>query len=399
VKVRFINTYEPVSSFYRDLLPYLAGRGMEVEVLLSSAEYQTERPLLQNALKHPGIRIHYIPVGGISSRRRGNKVLTMICYALGTACWTLFKRGKYLNFFLSQPPLFTLWGYVLKVLRGQPYCSLVMDLYPDVAVQGNVIPPSGALTAFLKRLAEISLNNADALIGIGRCMEERLRQNGVVNADLEVIPNWADERSIYPAPMAAQRFRKRWGLEGKFIVLYSGNMGISHHFGDLLEVARRLRDHQNIRFLFIGDGIKRGQVEQIKETHALENVLILPFQPLESLPASLSAGNLHFMSLAPGFEGLVVPSKAYAAMAVGRPILYQGHPVGEIARTVLEELVGTVVGPGAPDALEDAVVWYYQNPDVVAAQGGRARDLALRRFSRKRAVEKYYSLIREKLQE
>ncbi|MDQ1427908.1 MAG: hypothetical protein QOK39_1384, partial [Acidimicrobiaceae bacterium] len=104
-----------------------------------------------------------------------------------------------------------------------------------------------------------------------------------------------------------------------------------------------------------------------------DNVRLLPFQPAERLGHTLSAGDVQFISLRAGFEGIVVPSKAYGAMAAGRPLLYLGQAKGEIAREIVEGDLGTVVAPGDVAGLTAALERYLADPDLVARQGANAR--------------------------
>jgi glycosyltransferase involved in cell wall biosynthesis len=222
------------------------------------------------------------------------------------------------------------------------------------------------------------------VIVIGRCMKEYLVEQGVPQERLCIITNWANESEIFPVPCHANPLRREFGLEGAFVVLYSGNMGASHDFDAVLEVARRLRIMPNLRFVFIGNGVRRKEIERAKDASGLDNVILLPFQPIERLAYSLSMGDVHFISLRDGFEGLVVPSKAYGSLAAGRPIIYQGSARGD---------VGVVVASHDPDALETAILRYYESPALVAEQGEKARQLALTRFSRQHALEQYGKLL------
>jgi len=130
--------------------------------------------------------------------------------------------------------------------------------------------------------------------------------------------------------------------------------------------------HHDVVFLFVGGGSRLVQVEGEKAKGGLDNVALLPFQPAARLGQTLSAGDVQFISLRPGFEGVVVPSKAYGAMAAGRPLLYLGGPRGEIAREIEEHDLGTVVEPGDVAGLAKAIEEYMANPDVAARQGANA---------------------------
>jgi colanic acid biosynthesis glycosyl transferase WcaI len=393
VRIRFFNTFEPVSPFYRDLLPFLADRGMELDLIMSGTEYRAGRGRLEDALTHPNINMTRIPTGTIGGRGRLQKLWIMLTYMAGTAIFTMFGRSAALNFFLTQPPLFSLWGYILRTLRRQPYCCLVMDIYPDVAIEDGLLGRAAFTTRILAGISRFILKQADAVIVIGRCMAQRVNVKGVAPGRVHIIPNWANEVQLHPVPSQRNPMRKELGLEDDFVVLYSGNIGTSHYFDDLLAVAYHCRGIKGLRFVFVGDGARRREVEQVKAQHHLDNLMLLPFQPLERLAESLSLGDVHFISLRPGFEGLVVPSKAYGVLAVGRPIIYQGSPEGEIARMVTESQCGTLVPLDDSAALEKVILGYYHSPALTAEHGQKALALARGEFSHRRALEKYYSLL------
>jgi len=392
MRIRFLNTYEPVSPTYRDLLPFLAERGVEVEVVVSSAEYRAGRACLEDTLNHPKIRISRTGSGWMRLTGSWQKLWIMLSYMFNGVGFTLFGRPVDLNVFLTQPPLFSLWGYVLKLIRRQAYYCLVMDIYPEVAIQAGVLRRGSLSARLLASLSCFALRKADAVIVIGRCMVGRMRAMGVCEDRIHFIPNWANEDELSPVADGDNPLRRELNLEGVFVVLYSGNMGLSHYFDDLLEVICRCRGMAGLRFVFVGDGVRRREIERARAEHDLENVLLLPYQPMERLGASLSLGDLHFISLREGFEGLVVPSKAYGALAVGRPILYQGNAEGEISCMVAEGGVGAVISNGQVDQLEQTIVRYYQDQVLAAEEGRRALELARGPCSYRHALEKYWTL-------
>lgn len=389
-KIRLFNTFEPVTTFYRDLFPYWLAHGWEIEVMMSRARYRADR---MRTWEREDVRIHWTPGAGLQATNQFNKLLIMLLYILSAVVRTLVGPRVDHNIFLTQPPLFYLWGRILQLLRKQPYSVVIMDLHPDLFVQAGIMSENALTTRLLRRLATHGLRHADGVIVIGRCMNQRIIQLGVAAERIHTIPNWADEEIIFPIPHHDNPFRQQEQWRDKFIVLYSGNIGIPHYFDDILEISRRLRDCTDLHFVFIGQGHRRKEVEQYKARHRLDNILLLPYQPLERLAQSLSAGDLHFVSLRPGYEGIVVPSKAYSILAAGRPILYQGSSRGEIARIINEEKVGTVVPVHDPEALEQAILNYWHHRTLGEEQGRRARKLATSKYGKQQACLHYTAIL------
>lgn len=387
--IRILNTYEPVTTIYRDLLPALAARGLKVEVVVSATEYREGRGSLEAALDHPNVEVVRIPSGLSVARGRAAKLWVIVTYVIGAALRSLLGPRAAITLFLTQPPLFSLWGLVLRALRNGRYGTLVMDLYPDVAIRDGLLDPDGSVARVLLALSRQSLRSADPVIVIGRCMAQRLLERGVSPDRIHVVHNWADERKICAVARDLNRLRAEWGLGDRFTIMYSGNMGTSHRFDEILEVAARLRDRDDIRFVFVGGGVRRREIERAIAERELTNVLLLPFQPLDRLGESLSVGDVHYISLREGFEGLVVPSKAYGVLAAGRPIIYQGGLDAEIGLMVAEESIGVQLAPGDVDGLEQAVLTYARDQARLQAEGERARALATGHYGRATAIDRY----------
>lgn len=283
--------------------------------------------------------------------------------------------------FLTNPPLIGFLGAWRRRLRKERFVYVLMDVYPDVAIRGGILRENGWVARALRRLARIPLEAADAVVVLGEDMKDVVIRQGAPAEKVTIIRNWADPAKVFPVPPDRNPLRAKWGLAGKFVVEYSGNFGISHDFADLLSAAEALRTDDGIRFLLIGDGVRRSEVEEFVTARKLPNVLLLPYQDASSLAWSLSAGDIHYVSLRKGFEGLVVPSKAYGAMAAGRPIVYQGAETGEIARMVDRERIGFVVPPADRKSLLDRIVELYRNPETRRRQGERARRALEERYS------------------
>jgi glycosyltransferase involved in cell wall biosynthesis len=394
MRVQFFNTYEPVTTFYRDLLPYLREKGLASEVLISAAEYrQGGRGKLSEVFSGPAIQVRYLPALGLQPEGKMRKLIIMSLYIMGSMMKTLLGSAADVNFFLTQPPLFNVWGWVLKKIRRQPYICLVMDIYPDVAVMAGLIPKYGFVNRLLTRLSRFALEQADAVVVIGRLMAKRVKDRGVDEDKIHLIPNWANPDIVYPIAPSDNQLRRELGLSDKFVVQYSGNMGVSHDFDDLLEVIRRCQDETALRFVFIGGGVRRKEVETFSAKHNLRNVTLLPFQPLERLAESLSLGDVHFVSLREGFGGLVVPSKVYGTLAAGRPVIFQGNVKTEVARMIMEEDLGVVISPGNTSQLERAIRTYVHAPGLASQQGGNAYRLTQGKYAMKTDLEKYYQIV------
>ena len=394
MKLRFFSAYElAMATFYSDLLPHLAAAGHWVEVVISRAEYRAGRRLEDVACHGNHIRVYRTASFGLKPTNTLKSALVMAIYLVHVVLYTLFGARADRNVFLTTPPLLPLWGYVLSRLRGQPYTCIVMDVYPELFVAYGRLRHDARLTRLFARLSSFALRHADSVIVIGRCMAERIQAKGVAAERLHVIPNWMNEQLVTPVPHEDNPFRQEHGLTGKFVVLYSGNMGQYHNFNDILTAAQMLRNHANIAFVFIGDGARQAAIETWVQKHRLANVLLLPYQDVKQLSYSLSAGDLHLVTLMAACTGFAVPSKSYGILAAGRPILYQGHPNGEIARLIREEGIGSVVAIDDPEGLRQCILRYADDPSLIQEQGQKARRLLEGPYSRAAALARYTAVL------
>jgi glycosyltransferase involved in cell wall biosynthesis len=173
-------------------------------------------------------------------------------------------------------------------------------------------------------------------------MAAELRAEGVIPRNVFVSANWAPS-GLAPAPAAAvAALRERWNLAGKFVAMYSGNLGRVHGVEALLEVATVLRDDRDIAFAFVGAGARKDSLERAARARGLTNVFFFPPQPRSTLAVSLGVGDVHFVTLQPGAERCVYPSKLYGVTKIGRPVFFVGAPEAEIARRIRKAGLGEV---------------------------------------------------------
>jgi glycosyltransferase involved in cell wall biosynthesis len=222
-------------------------------------------------------------------------------------------------------------------------------------------------------------------------MRERCLAGGAAPDRTVVIPNWADPVEVRPVSHHQNPLRAEVAGPDGTLVLYAGNMGRAHDLATPIAAAGILRDRRDISFLFVGDGGKRGEVE--RAAPGLPNVRLAPYRPRESLSASLAAGDIHLVTLAAGLEGLIEPSKAYAAMAAGRPAVYVGPGGSEVARTLLAEGCGVAVANGDGEGLARAIADLASDPARRAAMGERGRRALEERLGRAAATARFLALL------
>lgn len=338
-------------------------------------DQETKRPRDEKTKGHEVINgVEVIRLGAArftraSHGRRAWSYLTL--YPL--LMWQVWKLGRVdVVVSMTDPPL-QVAAVTLASCRAKKKIHWAQDVYPELAEELGVIPRGGLLARVLRSISTWALRRQDEVVVVGRCMRERLVKRGVDAGKIEVIPNWSSV-----APVTAEKVqatRERLGWEGKFIVLYSGNIGLAHDF-ETLTGAAKLLEGGGVQMVFAGEGPRLEQVR--RETEGLAHVAFLPPQAKEDLSAFLAAADAHLVSVRAGLEGLVVPSKAYGIFAAGRPIFYVGGADAEVAKVIAKSGCGAVIPNGDASALAEAIKQAVlpRGQFCVAPTGGFAKALA-----------------------
>jgi len=204
-------------------------------------------------------------------------------------------------------------------------------------------------------------------------MKERLIQKGGEEANIRVVPLWANAKTLFPVTPEQNSFRKEQHLEDKFVVMYSGNHSICHPLDTLLEAAQELRDEPEYVFVFIGDGERVKDVTDFKNKHQLGNIVQLGYQKRADTSHSLSAANLHVVIVGDPYVGIVHPSKIYGILAVQRPFLYIGPGDGAIYEITKEFEAGLGMRLHAKHGEHPATVSIIR--EIAALDQGRQSEL------------------------
>jgi glycosyltransferase involved in cell wall biosynthesis len=224
-------------------------------------------------------------------------------------------------------------------------------------------------------------------------MADRIAAKRVRPDRMTIVPVWSRRDEIYPMPRSGHPLRSELGLSGKFVAMYSGNLGLAHTFDEFLAAARRLRARDDIVFLFVGDGPRMSEVRSAKEREGLENIRLLDYFPREKLHASLSTADVHLISMRREMTGIVVPGKLYGAMASGRPAVFVGPEHCESADTIRQPDCGVTVRLGDVDGLVEALTSLASDPERVERMGLRGRAAFLARHEKSTCCARWGGVI------
>ncbi|NJL07689.1 MAG: glycosyltransferase family 4 protein [Methylacidiphilales bacterium] len=355
----FINRFfhpdhSATSQIVSDLAFALARDGREVVIVTSRLRYEDPADVLPARETINGVRIRRVATTGFGRNGLVGRAVDYVSFyiaALGVLVREV-RRGD-IVIAKTDPPLISIVAAMVAKAKGARLVNWLQDLYPEVASELGLKTFAGWRGAPLRALRTWSLRAAAANVAIGERMAARLRSLGVAPETIQVIANWCDDAAIEPIDHADNPLRQEWQLADRFVVGYSGNLGRAHEFETILGAARELAGEPDVVFLVIGGG--HGVERFRRATADLANVVFKPYQPRDRLTQSLGVSDVHWVSLRPEVEGLIVPSKVYGILAAGRPILAVCDRDGEVARLVERHDCGAHIDIGDSEGLSQVI--------------------------------------------
>ena len=378
-----------------ELCEGLSGQyGVDVSVVTGppshphNGDFKTRFPLAEE--EHNGIRILRAFSTTLSKGRTIYRFTNYISYFLCSLMAGLYLKKPDVIVSLTDPPIIGLAGLLWARIHRVQFVYWCQDIFPEVALLLEDFR-NDHLNRVLDKINIFLLGKSDSVIAIGEAMKRRLVEiKKAPEGKIRVIHNWADCEEIQPIN-GANPFRSQYGLNDKFVVMHSGNIGLSQDVGRLIESAKILQEKKDIVFLIIGEGSKKLELERKVHEWGTNNVMFLPYQPRELLKYSFSAADLLMISLKQGFAGYIVPSKLYGILASGRPFVAAVEPECEVATIAKLYKCGVLCPPGDPHALASAIVQIYEDPGSLREMGERAREAA-KNYDRKVALKSFYDL-------
>ena len=396
VRIVLLNQYyvpseAPTGLLLADLGQALVASGHEVTAICSDRDYANPESRYPRVEASDGVQVRRVSGTGFGRGRRIGRLVDYVSFMVGALLRLATQRKPDVVVVLTTPPMFAFPSWLIARLRSARLVFWVMDVYPDLAFELGVLRRGSAVAAILRYISQRVLKGADRVVALGAFMAARLKQAGA--AEVVTVHNWADGDAIRPRSVDGHPLREAWGWSNRFVVLYSGNLGLAHDFETALDAAELLRNRADVLLAFVGSGPQAARVEAEARRRGLTNVEFRPWMALEQLGSSLTAGDVHLVTLRRDLAGLLVPSKIYGVLAAGRPAIYVGPPRSEVAEILNEGGCGVSISPGDARALADAVLDYADDPARRTEHGRRARVLFDRAYDRTRAVRRLIDVI------
>jgi len=375
-----------------DVTVHLARSGFDVEVICGTDQYA---PLEGEPPPDPrlaGVRIRRIPalLGGSIHRA---KLLRQLWFYLALIPLLLTRRP---DAFVTQtnPPLAVILVVAAARWRRRPAIVIAMDIYPEVLSAHGTLGGSGLAGAVLRRTFGWAYRHARRVVALGPVMGARLEAKGVSAERIVEIPNWSTGA---PGRVtgAENRLRSEWELEDRFVLLYSGNLGLAHEFETLLQAVKAaLPQVPALQLVFIGRGSRLQEVRRrVAELRLERSVRFSDLLPAQRLPESFGLAQLAVVTLQPAFSGLVVPSKLQGYMARGVPVLYIG-PDSDIERFLLDSHGGVCLRCGDVRGVTEALIALARDHARLAQLAQNAQQYYAQRFAAALGLASYATLVR-----
>jgi glycosyltransferase involved in cell wall biosynthesis len=344
-----------------------------------------------------GVRIIRVRSTSFERRRLALRAVNYFTYVLQSFRASLTVPPPDLVLAMTDPPVIADVAWLVARRFRAPLLVISQDVFPEIAIElGRLKSPTAV--AVLRAAIRFYLKRADRVVAIGDTMRSLLEQKGAPREVLQVIPNWVDTAVLSPQPRDNDWAREH-GFVGKFVLMHSGNVGYAQNLDVLIQASTLLRDLKDLAVVIVGSGARHAELVALAQRLEADAVEFLPYQPREVLPLSLSAADMHFVGLARGLAGYVVPSRLYGVLAVGRPVLVAADELSETAQVVKTVHCGVAVPADDAARLAAAVRSAYDGEFDLDEMGRRGREYVVAEADRAVAFGRYRRALDELLHE
>jgi colanic acid biosynthesis glycosyl transferase WcaI len=361
-----------VARLMADVGSELARRGHDVIVLTAARGYDNPTVKYDSGITADNVDVRRLPFCSFGKGSMVLRLLGGISFTLQAAIRSLTIPRIDTVVVSTSPPMGALAGVIANAVRRARVVYWPMDLNPDQAVSLGLAAPRSATVRALEWLNRAILRRAHTVVALDHAMARRLEAKRPVGEKIVIVPPWGEEDDRDPVPHDENPFRTEHGLQGKRVIMYSGTLGPSNPVSTLLAAAEAFEDDRSLVFLFVGGGTGMAEVKARNRP----NVRCLPYEPLDRMRYSLSAGDVHVVSLGEQMAGIVHPCKVYGAMGIARPILFLGPPDSHVSEMMAQADFGWQVRHGDVAGAVAAIRQILDmSADALAAKGARARRL------------------------
>lgn len=354
-------------------------------------KYKSKRVYEEN---HNGIKVIRVRVPEFQKSNKMSRIKNLLAYFFNSLLATFKIAKQDYIFTISQPPILGgVLGVLGKWIKGGRLIYNIQDFNPEQTMAVGYAKNKLLLSTVMS-VDKFSCKRADKVIVVGRDMQETLssRFNNKKVPKNVFINNWINEKEIYPLEKNHEKivkFKEKYNLQDKFIIMYSGNIGLYYDLENIIKVIGEFKDREDVIFAFVGDGTVKDKIETYVIENKLNNVTFIPYQDKADLIYSLNTADIHWVVNAKGIKGVSVPSKLYGVMAAGKPVLGVLDE-GSEARLIVEECnCGVCIEPGNYKEISNKIQYILDNKDEIRTLGSNGRKYLETNLTKEVSINKY----------
>jgi len=386
-----------VGQHMADAATAMVGRGYRVVVLTANRGFEDPSVIYPLHEWIDGVEVRRLPWSSFGKSSIGHRLIAGLLFVFQAILVGVMAKNLSRVLVSTSPPMGAISALVIGLIRRVPFIYWVMDLNPDQIVALGKAKPTSLPVRLFNALNRVILDHAAHVVVLDRFMAKRVLAKRPIAAKMTTLPPWPHNDNQDLVPHQDNPFRHKHNLEGKFVVMFSGNLSIASPVTTLLQAAIQLQNHKELVFVFIGGGLGKQEVEQAIETHHPTNIISLPYQPLKDLKYSLSAADVHLVAMGDSIVGICHPCKVYGAMAVARPILLLGPRPCHVSDLIDESGIGWQIPHHDVDGATQALLGIlHTDPEKLQAMGVAANALIADRLSKKILCKSFCDILESK---
>ena len=358
-------------------------------------KYKTQRIYKENI---NGINVIRVRVPEFQKSNKLSRIKNLLSYFFNSLLATLKLEKHDYIFTISQPPILGgLLGVLGKWIKGGKLIYNIQDFNPEQTMAVGY-SKNKLLLSSVMMVDKFNCKKSDEVIVVGRDMQETLKNrfNNKKVPKNTFINNWIDEKEIYPLEQNHPKivaFKKKYNLQDRFIIMYSGNIGLYYDLENIIKVIGKFNGIDDVVFVFVGDGTVKNKIENYVKENKLSNVTFIPYQDKADLVYSLNSADIHWVVNAKGIKGVSVPSKLYGVMAAGKPVLGVLDK-GSEARLIVDECnCGLCTEPGNYDEIYKKIDFILNNKEEIKRLGINGRNYLESNLTKDVSINKYKNTI------
>lgn len=376
-----------------ELAEDLASCGYSLSVITARPTYFLDPCVkIKNRCDYSNINIYRTPNTTFKKDIITGRIINSLTYAFFSFIQLFFLPRNQLLLAYTNPPFLLIIVFLGRILFGHKYIVIVHDIYPDSAFNINKFSLLKVFKNLFVQVNNILLNKAEKIISIGRCMTQELVKRGVRQDKVEFIPNWSDGQVIVPLKHEQNLLFAKYDLRDDLIVEYSGSLSLCHNISTVIGAGEILAK-EKIKFLFVSSGTQMDKLVWEIKKRQLKNFLFLPFFKRAEIKNVLTLGDLGLVIQNSNYLGINVPSKIYAYLAAGLPVLALTPDGSEISLVIKENKCGFVISPSDSAGLAEKIKLLSMDKQLKNELSVNARHAFEQKYDRKVITGQYKKII------